>query len=62
LQSLIQERGDIGTHVIAYVDHTIVVDPHETMSFDKAGLLAAHAEPTYFFILGDWPGQHAPTR
>jgi len=32
------------------------------MSFDKAGLLAAHAEPTYFFILGDWPGQHAPTR
>jgi hypothetical protein len=63
LQPLIRERGDIETHVIADADHTIAVNPHETMPSDKTGLLAAHPEsPTYFFILGDSPDQHAPTR
>lgn len=60
LQSLMQSRHDIDVHVIADVDHTMTINPHETMSFDKAYMLSQHPEsPTYFFILGNWLSQHA---
>lgn len=59
LQPLMQKRDDIEVHVIAGVDHIMAINPHETMSFDKAALLSAHPEsPAYFFILGNWLSRH----
>ncbi|WP_266160132.1 alpha/beta hydrolase family protein [Dyella silvatica] len=63
LQSLMQSRHDIEVHVIADVDHTMTINPHETMSFDKAWMLSQHPEsPAYFFILGNWLSKHAQTQ
>ena len=60
LQSLMQKRHDIEVHVIAGINHAMAINPHETMSFDKASLLSEHPEsPAYFFILGNWLSRHA---
>lgn len=60
LQPSLQKRDDIEVHVIAAVDHTMAINPHETMSFDKTRLLSEHPEsPSYFFLLGKWLSQHA---
>jgi len=59
LHSLMQSRHDIEVHVVAGVDHTMAINPHETMSFDKAWMLSQHPEsPAYFFILGNWLSRH----
>jgi pimeloyl-ACP methyl ester carboxylesterase len=59
LRSLMQSRHDIEVHVVAGVDHTMAINPHETMSFDKAWMLSQHPEsPAYFFILGNWLSRH----
>lgn len=50
-----EARSDIEVHVVPDADHTMAINPNETMSFDKAAILGEHPQaPSYFYLLASW--------